>query len=160
MWIKDLHIFNVTWSLTPYVYPYALSIHMHCLKFCIPHLYKIPHLSFCIPHLSFCIPRSSSICLTSGIPCVTDCVIGELEKMGHRFRLALKLARDPRFKRLTCSHKGTYADDCIVQRISEVRSIVQSFDGIWIWWYVECISFCCSISAISLLQMIEIWREE
>lgn len=41
--------------------------------------------------------------------------------MGHRFRLALKLARDPRFKRLTCLHKGTYADDCLVQRVTEVR---------------------------------------
>eukprot|EP00919_Chromeraceae_sp_WS-2016_P041606 GHVR01099152.1.p1 GENE.GHVR01099152.1~~GHVR01099152.1.p1 ORF type:complete len:173 (-),score=28.19 GHVR01099152.1:166-684(-) len=53
------------------------------------------------------------------IPCVTDCVIGELEKMGKRFNLALRLARDVRFKRLTCDHIGTYADDCLVQRVQQ-----------------------------------------
>eukprot|EP00920_Eleutheroschizon_duboscqi_P000216 GHVT01000707.1.p1 GENE.GHVT01000707.1~~GHVT01000707.1.p1 ORF type:complete len:209 (+),score=13.79 GHVT01000707.1:811-1437(+) len=58
------------------------------------------------------------------IPCVTDCVIGELEKMGHRYRLALRLARDPRVRRLTCLHKGTYADDCIVQRVKEHRCFI------------------------------------
>ncbi|CAJ0748716.1 24205_t:CDS:2, partial [Entrophospora sp. SA101] len=26
------------------------------------------------------------------------------------------VARDPRFERFKCTHKGTYADDCIVQR--------------------------------------------
>lgn len=31
------------------------------------------------------------------IPIVTDCVIAELEKLGSRFRLALKLTKDPRF---------------------------------------------------------------
>ena len=31
------------------------------------------------------------------------------------------VAKDPRFKRLKCMHKGTYADDCIVNRISQVR---------------------------------------
>ncbi len=40
--------------------------------------------------------------LAKAIPCVTDCVVAELEKMGHRYRLALKLTKDPRFKRLTC----------------------------------------------------------
>ncbi|KAH8582455.1 uncharacterized protein ELE39_001111 [Cryptosporidium sp. chipmunk genotype I] len=58
------------------------------------------------------------------IPCITDCVIGELEKMGHRYNLALKLARDPRFKRLHCLHKGTYADDCIVQRVTEHKCYI------------------------------------
>ena len=50
-------------------------------------------------------------------PCVSDCVVAELEKLGHRYRLALKLTKDPRFRRLSCAHKGTYADDCIVSRI-------------------------------------------
>lgn len=52
------------------------------------------------------------------IPCVTDCVIAELEKLGHRYRVALRVARDPRFERLNCSHPGTYADDCLVQRVT------------------------------------------
>ena len=53
---------------------------------------------------------------------VTDCVIAELEKFGSRYHLALCLAKDPRFQRLTCSHKGTYADDCIVERVKTVRN--------------------------------------
>ena len=40
------------------------------------------------------------------IPCITDCVMAELEKMGEKYRIALKVARDPRFERLPCSHKG------------------------------------------------------
>lgn len=27
---------------------------------------------------------------SSGIPCVTDCVMAELEKLGHRYRVALR----------------------------------------------------------------------
>ncbi|TIA90227.1 hypothetical protein E3P81_02562 [Wallemia ichthyophaga] len=51
------------------------------------------------------------------IPCVSDCVIAELEKLGTKYRMALRVAKDPRFLRIPCSHKGTYADDCIIQRI-------------------------------------------
>ena len=29
-----------------------------------------------------------------------------------------RVARDPRFERLPCAHKGTYADDCLVQRVT------------------------------------------
>ncbi|KAM7535757.1 hypothetical protein Aperf_G00000098162 [Anoplocephala perfoliata] len=47
---------------------------------------------------------------------VTDCVMGEIEKMSERYRVALKILRDPRIQRLTCQHKGTYADDCLVER--------------------------------------------
>ncbi|KAL3894132.1 MAG: hypothetical protein SGCHY_005451 [Lobulomycetales sp.] len=52
------------------------------------------------------------------VPCISDCVMAELEKMGTQYRIALKVARDPRFERLPCMHKGTYADDCIVQRVT------------------------------------------
>ncbi|KAG8924602.1 rRNA-processing protein fcf1 [Tulasnella sp. 419] len=52
------------------------------------------------------------------IPCVTDCVMAELEKLGPKYRVALRVARDPRFERLPCSHSGTYADDCLVQRVT------------------------------------------
>jgi U3 small nucleolar RNA-associated protein 24 len=41
-----------------------------------------------------------------------------LEKLGPKYRIALRVARDPRFERLPCSHKGTYADDCIIDRIN------------------------------------------
>lgn len=52
------------------------------------------------------------------IPCFTDCTIAELEKLGPKYRLALRVAKDPRWTRLQCSHSGTYADDCIVDRVS------------------------------------------
>lgn len=76
----------------------------------------------------------------AGIPCVTDCVMAELEKLGQRYRLALRcvrtyhhspsaltfpsVARDPRFERLACSHRGTYADDCLVQRVTANRCFI------------------------------------
>jgi U3 small nucleolar RNA-associated protein 24 len=66
------------------------------------------------------------------IPCITDCVMAELEKMGEKYRIALKfvcflnyrVARDPRFERLPCSHKGSYADDCIVNRILQHKCYI------------------------------------
>lgn len=54
--------------------------------------------------------------LAKCIPCITDCVMAELEKLGTKYRLALRLAKDPRFERLPCTHAGTYADDCLLQR--------------------------------------------
>lgn len=58
------------------------------------------------------------------IPYITECVIGEIEKLGPKFRIALKVARDPRFERLPCMHKGSYADDCIVERITQHRCYI------------------------------------
>lgn len=57
-------------------------------------------------------------------PIITDCVLGELEKMGPKYRLALRMANDPRIKRLKCLHKGTYADDCLVNRVKESRCYI------------------------------------
>ncbi|CAN8258605.1 unnamed protein product [Cochlearia groenlandica] len=53
------------------------------------------------------------------IPCITDCVMAELEKLGQKYRVALRIAKDPRFERLPCIHKGTYADDCLVDRVTQ-----------------------------------------
>ena len=57
------------------------------------------------------------------MPCITDCVMGELEKLGSKFRVAQQIAKDPRFERLPCMHKGTYADDCLVNRVTQVSRI-------------------------------------
>ncbi|KAI9028523.1 Fcf1-domain-containing protein [Hyaloraphidium curvatum] len=57
-------------------------------------------------------------------PCVTECVIAELEKLGPKYRIALQMARDPRFERLPCSHKGTYADDCLVNRVTQHKCYI------------------------------------
>merc|ERR1711974_576825 len=62
--------------------------------------------------------------LAKCIPCITDCVMGELEKMGRRHRLALRLAKDERIRRLTCMHKGTYADDCICERVEQHKCYI------------------------------------
>ncbi|KAM0672437.1 Fcf1 domain-containing protein [Ordospora colligata] len=56
--------------------------------------------------------------------CVTECVIGELEKLGRPFRVALSLMRDGKVQRLECNHKGTYADDCILNRVSAHRCYI------------------------------------
>jgi len=51
------------------------------------------------------------------VPVITSCVMAELEKLGPKYRIALRIARDERWERLACSHQGTYADDCIVDRV-------------------------------------------
>ncbi|KAF7932005.1 hypothetical protein MFRU_059g00260 [Monilinia fructicola] len=53
------------------------------------------------------------------IPIITSCVMAELEKLGPRYRIALRIARDERWQRLQCDHKGVYADDCIVDRVQK-----------------------------------------
>lgn len=35
--------------------------------------------------------------------------------------LVYRIAKDPRFERLPCMHKGTYADDCLVNRVTQVN---------------------------------------
>mmetsp|Transcript_10444 Transcript_10444/g.16380 ORF Transcript_10444/g.16380 Transcript_10444/m.16380 type:complete len:110 (+) Transcript_10444:266-595(+) len=57
-------------------------------------------------------------------PVITDCVMGELEKMGRSHRLALRLVQDERFERVTCTHKGTYADDCLVDRVTQHKCYI------------------------------------
>ena len=59
--------------------------------------------------------------LAKCVPIVTECTIAELEKLGSRYRLALRLAKDERWQRLKCSHSGTYADDCIVSTVMKHR---------------------------------------
>lgn len=54
------------------------------------------------------------------IPYITDCVMGELERLGEKYRLALKTIKDPRIEKLPCVHKGIYADDCLVNRVTQV----------------------------------------
>ena len=61
------------------------------------------------------------------IPIVTDCVVAELEKLGQKYRVALRLVKDPRFERITCTHKGTYADDCLVKRVEQFVIFFFSF---------------------------------
>jgi len=34
------------------------------------------------------------------------------------------MAKDPRFKRITCMCRGTYADDCLVQMVQQHRCYI------------------------------------
>ncbi|XP_056647139.1 rRNA-processing protein FCF1 homolog [Diorhabda sublineata] len=57
-------------------------------------------------------------------PYITDCVLAELEKLGQKYRVALRIIKDPRFERICCMHKGTYADDCLVQRVTQHKCYI------------------------------------
>lgn len=71
------------------------------------------------------IVRASMDCLLAKcIPSITDCVMAELEKLGPKYRVALRIAKDPRFERIACGHSGTYADDCLVNRVTEHRCYI------------------------------------
>lgn len=56
--------------------------------------------------------------LAKTTPYVTECIVAELEKLGAKYRVALQIVKNS-FEVLPCTHKGTYADDCIVDRISK-----------------------------------------
>lgn len=56
------------------------------------------------------------------IPCITEAVMAELEKLGPKYRVALRLAKDPRFERLPAMRQGNeYADDDLVERVTAHR---------------------------------------
>lgn len=48
---------------------------------------------------------------------ITECVFGELEKLGRVYRIALNMIKRIEHTRLVCDHKGTYADNCILNRV-------------------------------------------
>lgn len=91
--------------------PYRIIVDTNFLNFSIQNKLD-PFISFMDCLLAKCIPM------------ITDCVMAELEKLGTKYRIALRLAKDPRFERLPCTHKGTYADDCIVTRVSQHKCYV------------------------------------
>ncbi|TBU01855.1 Fcf1-like rRNA-processing protein [Hamiltosporidium magnivora] len=55
---------------------------------------------------------------------VTECVIAELEKLGRPYRVALNILKNPKYIHLMCDHKGTYVDDCIVERVTSHRCYI------------------------------------
>ena len=48
-------------------------------------------------------------------------MIAELEKLGSKYRVALQIAKDKKFERLSCVGHKMYADDCIVDRVKQHR---------------------------------------
>ena len=57
-------------------------------------------INFSIQNKLDLITSSMSCLLAKTIPCITDCVLGEIEKLGPKYRVALRVAKDPRFERL------------------------------------------------------------
>jgi len=55
-------------------------------------------------------------------PCILEAVIAELEKLGPRFRIALRIAKDPRFERIHTT--TTYADDELVKFVTQHRCFI------------------------------------
>jgi len=71
------------------------------------------------------IVRSMMDCLLAKcVPCITDCVMAELEKLGHKYRVALRMAKDPRFERVPCNCNKVYADDCLVNMATQWRCFI------------------------------------
>mmetsp|Transcript_2935 Transcript_2935/g.3353 ORF Transcript_2935/g.3353 Transcript_2935/m.3353 type:complete len:199 (-) Transcript_2935:79-675(-) len=59
------------------------------------------------------------------IPVILDSVMAELEKLGPKYRVALRMAKDPRFLRMQgYLEKGTYADDDIVNMVKQHRCFI------------------------------------
>ncbi|KZZ87596.1 FCF1 small subunit [Ascosphaera apis ARSEF 7405] len=103
--VSSALFFQYNTSLVP---PYSILVDTNFLSHTIQHKLEV------VPTMMDCL-------LATCVPIVTDCVIAELEKLGQKYRLALRIAKDPRFERLKCDHKGTYADDCLVDRVLKHR---------------------------------------
>ncbi|EDN11196.1 DUF652 domain-containing protein [Histoplasma capsulatum] len=103
--VSSALFFQYNTALTP---PYSILVDTNFLSHTVQHKLDV------IPTMMDCLYAKC-------IPLVTDCVLAELEKLGPKYRIALRIAKDPRFERLKCDHKGTYADDCLVDRVIKHR---------------------------------------
>ena len=66
-------------------------------------------------------------CLNSlSIPCISECVLMEIEKLGPKFKLALKFIKNKNFIKLRCLHPKNiiYADDCIYNTVNLSRFFI------------------------------------
>ncbi|EEA19778.1 rRNA-processing protein fcf1 [Talaromyces marneffei ATCC 18224] len=97
--------FQYNTALTP---PYSVLVDTNFLSHSVQHKLEV------IPTMMDCLYAKCT-------PVITDCVLAELEKLGQKYRLALRIAKDPRFERIKCDHRGTYADDCLVDRVIKHR---------------------------------------
>eukprot|EP00290_Baffinella_frigidus_P003850 CAMPEP_0180181578 /NCGR_PEP_ID=MMETSP0986-20121125/40196_1 /TAXON_ID=697907 /ORGANISM="non described non described, Strain CCMP2293" /LENGTH=200 /DNA_ID=CAMNT_0022134867 /DNA_START=133 /DNA_END=736 /DNA_ORIENTATION=+ len=56
---------------------------------------------------------------------ISDCVMAELEKLGQKYRVALRIAKDPDSSAFRAPTRGrTRADDCILERITQARCYI------------------------------------
>ena len=50
--------------------------------------------------------------------------MAEIEKLGQTYQVPLRIAKDPRYEQLPYTPKGTYADDCLVQRVTQHKCYI------------------------------------
>lgn len=55
---------------------------------------------------------------------ITECVYAELEILGDKLKVARNSFKTIKHEILKCSHKGNYADDCIINRVSINRCYI------------------------------------
>lgn len=55
---------------------------------------------------------------------ISECVFAEIEKMGFKHKVCLVIARKLKHRILYCDHKGTYVDDCIINRVTPNRCYI------------------------------------
>ncbi|CAD6578189.1 MAG: rRNA-processing protein fcf1 [Alectoria sarmentosa] len=91
---------------TALVPPYSVLVDTNFLSLTVQHKLEI------LPTMMDCLYAKCT-------PIITMCVMAELEKLGQKYRIALRIARDERWERLKCDHKGIYADDCLVERVQK-----------------------------------------
>ena len=108
---------------------YSISFLHNTQHFCIPGppyhvLVDTNFLNFSIRNKLDVIRSMMDCLLAKCIPCITDCVMGELEKLGAKYKIALRLAKDPRFERVPCNCRGCYADDCITEMAKQHRCFI------------------------------------
>ncbi|KAH8747412.1 Fcf1-domain-containing protein [Hyaloscypha finlandica] len=103
--VSSALFFQYNTALVP---PYSILVDTNFLSHCVQR--KLPLLETLMDTL-----------YAKCIPIITSCVMAELEKLGPKYRIALRIARDERWERLKCDHKGTYADDCIVDRVMKSK---------------------------------------
>ncbi len=62
--------------------------------------------------------NSMDLLLGKVIPVETDCVVTELEKLGSRYRMALKIIKYLRFQKVKCDHKAILINVRFINRAS------------------------------------------
>uniref|UniRef100_T1JXU2 PIN domain-containing protein n=1 Tax=Tetranychus urticae TaxID=32264 RepID=T1JXU2_TETUR len=98
---SSLMFFNYNQQLGP---PFRIICDTNFIKFSIKNkLDMVPAMMDCL--------------LAKCILYVTECIIDELQNLGAKYRVALKIIKSS-FEVLPCAHKVTYADDCIFNRVS------------------------------------------
>nr|XP_034355739.1 rRNA-processing protein FCF1 homolog [Arvicanthis niloticus] len=55
---------------------------------------------------------------------ITDCVMAEIEKLEQKYRVALKVTKVPGSDQSPCTHKGTYANVCLVQKVTQHKCYI------------------------------------